>query len=77
MFKVIEFFTDLQDGEYAYEVGDEYPREGLEVTEERINELMGDSNRRGIPLIEEVEEPKVEEPEEAKPKRKPKKSKEE
>lgn len=70
MYKVIEYFTDLHDKEYPYNVGDVFPREGIKVTEERFNELAGSSNRRGIPLIALVEEPKVEEPK-AKPKKAP------
>ena len=56
MYKVIKFFTDLQDGNFAYEVGDTFPRKGLEVTEDRLAELSGSDNRQGQPLIEKVEE---------------------
>ena len=58
MFKVIKFFTDLQDGNYPYEVGDTFPRKGLEVAEERLAELSGSENKQGEPLIKEVKEPK-------------------
>lgn len=58
MFKVIKFFTDLQDGNYPYEVNDTFPRKGLEVTEERLVELSGSENKQGEPLIKEVKEPK-------------------
>ena len=54
MYRVIVKFTDLQDNGRAYNVGDIFPRVGLEVTDERIAELAGDGNRRGIPLIKEV-----------------------
>jgi hypothetical protein len=54
MFRVIEFFTDLQDGNHAYNVGDTFPREGVTVTADRIKELSGTQNKRGIALIEEV-----------------------
>ncbi len=54
MFKVIKHFTDLQDNSFAYHVGDTYPREGFEVSPERLDELSTDKNRRGIPLIEEI-----------------------
>lgn len=54
MYRVIEYFTDLQDGGYAYNVGDEYPREGVAADAERISELSGNKNKRGIPLIQEV-----------------------
>ena len=58
MFKVIKFFTDLQDGNNPYEVGDTFPRKGLEVAEERLAELSGSENKQGEPLMKEVKEPK-------------------
>lgn len=58
MYKVIEFFTDLHDDDHPYEVGDPFPREGVEVTEKRIKELCGSDNKRHMPLIEEVVEEK-------------------
>lgn len=61
MYKVIKHFTDLQDGNFAYQVGDEYPRKGISVLPSRIKELASDKNRQGCPLIEEIPE-KVEEP---------------
>lgn len=64
MYKVLVKFTDLQDNRYAYKAGDIFPREGLKVSVDRINELSTSANRRGIPLIEKIEEPKkTEEPE--------------
>ena len=56
MYKVIKSFTDLQDNNYAYYVGDTFPHNGVEAGAERIAELASDKNRRGIPLIEEVAE---------------------
>ena len=56
MFKVIKYFTDLQDNRHAYHEGDIFPREGLEVSKKRFAELASDKNKRGIPLIEEVVE---------------------
>ena len=59
MYKVIKSFTDLQDNNYAYSVGDTFPHDGVEVDAERIEELASDKNRLGVPLIEEiVEKPK-------------------
>jgi len=55
-YRVIKMFTDLQDKEYAYQVGDTYPREGLSPTDERIAELSSSRNRQGKPLIEAVPE---------------------
>lgn len=61
MYKVIEYFTDLQDKDHAYNVGDTYPRKGLKVTKERIEELSGSENKQKKPLIEEIVEENVEE----------------
>lgn len=60
MYKVIKFFTDLQDGDHPYSVGDTFPREGVAATDERIAELAGCENKQGVPLIQKVEEPKAE-----------------
>ena len=56
MYKVIKSFTDLQDNNYAYYVGDAFPRNGVEVGAERIAGLSSDKNLQGVPLIEEVSE---------------------
>ena len=56
MYKVIKSFTDLQDNNYAYSVGDTFPHNGVEVGAERIAELASDKNRLGVPLIEEIAE---------------------
>lgn len=56
MYKVIKFFTDMQDDNFAYNVGDVFPRENKSVTDERIEELATNQNRRKIPLIKKVEE---------------------
>lgn len=68
MYKVIKSFTDLQDNNYAYYVGDTFPHNGADVDAERIAELASDKNRLGVPLIEEIAE---------KPKRTRKKNEEE
>lgn len=54
MFEVISFFTDLQDGDHRYNVGDVYPRSGLAVTEERYKELASSNNKQHRPLIKYV-----------------------
>ncbi len=54
MYKVLEFFTDLQDDNHAYQPKDVFPRAGFKVSKERLAELSGNDNRRGIPLIKEV-----------------------
>ena len=56
MYKVIKSFTDLQDNNHAYSVGDTFPHNGVEVDAERIAELASDKNRMGVPLIEEIAE---------------------
>ena len=56
MFRVIKYFTDTQDNNFAYNVGDEYPRKGMSVLPSRIKELAGKKNRQGCPLIEEIPE---------------------
>ena len=66
MYRVIKHFTDMQDNNFAYQVGDEYPRKGMSVLPSRIKELASNKNRQGVPLIEEI--PEVEE----KPKKKSK-----
>lgn len=52
MYKVIRYFIDLQDHNHVYNVGDVFPREGLEVTKERLAELAGCNNLQKMPLIE-------------------------
>ena len=77
MYKVTHFFHDLQDSHttkdgtvyHAYNVGDTYPRDGYKPSDDRIKELSGKDNIRGVPLIELVGE--QEKPEKA-PKRKAK-----
>ena len=56
MYKVIKSFTDLQDNNHAYYVGDTFPHNGVDVDAERIAELSSDKNLQGVPLIEEVAE---------------------
>ena len=55
MYKVIKYFTDLKDDNHPYNVGDTFPRKGLEVTSERLKELSGKDNKQGVPLIQLVE----------------------
>ena len=51
----------MQDKDYSYNVGDEYPRNGVKVLASRYKELASSKNRQGVPLIEEIPE-EVEEP---------------
>ena len=57
-YKVIKYFTDLQDNRHPYNVGDIYPREGVKPSDDRIAELAGSENKQGCPLIELVKEAK-------------------
>lgn len=57
MYRVIKYFTDLQDENHPYKEGDTFPRKGLKVSNARIAELSGDGNKQHCPLIEKVEEP--------------------
>lgn len=53
MYIVIEDFFDLQDEYRHYHVGDTFPREGYGVTPNRLDELLGNNNLRGKPVIKE------------------------
>lgn len=55
-YEVVVTFTDLQDGEHLYNVGDEYPRTGYKPSAKRIDELSGANNKRGKPLIKALQE---------------------
>lgn len=56
MYKVVKLFTDLQDNNHKYQVGDEYPRLGLKPSLARIRELSSIENRQKTVLIKEVNE---------------------
>lgn len=56
MYKVLAYFTDMQDNNYPYTEGKPFPRDGLTVSEARLKELSSTNNRRGIKLIEFVED---------------------
>ena len=60
MYRVIKYFTDLQDNNHEYNVGDIYPHNKKKVPASRIKELSTNKNRRGIPLIEKAEGPSEE-----------------
>lgn len=55
-YEVISYFTDLRDYDHAYNVGDEFPRQGVTVSEERIAELSSSNNKQHRPLIKAVED---------------------
>ncbi len=56
MYKVVKYFTDLQDNDHEYNVGDTFPRKGKEVSEARLAELSSKDNKQGVVLIQKVEE---------------------
>ena len=60
MYRVIKFFRDLQDKNHVYHVGDIFPHDGMEVSNDRLAELSTEANRRHVPLIEYVEDEVVE-----------------
>jgi hypothetical protein len=63
MYKVLAYFTDLQDNNHPYNEGDIFPRrDGFTVSEARLEELSSTRNRRGIRLIEFVEEQELPKP---------------
>ena len=77
MYEVIHYFTDSEDGYTAYHTGDAFPREGVSVSDARIDELSGKNNKLGIPLIKKIgakTEPKTEPKEDAPGERKPRKA---
>lgn len=78
VYRVIKHFTDLQDNNYSYIVGDAFPHDGVSVSQERIDELSGPDNRQGVPLIEvdPAFEDEVKETEPKAPKRRTRKKKE-
>ena len=51
-YKVIHRFTDLQDFNHLYNVGDLFPRIGMKVSQSRIDELASCKNKLKTPLIE-------------------------
>lgn len=56
-FLVITPFVDLEDGHYMYRKGDIYPREGLNVSDERIMQLLSNQNKAHKSFLERVAEP--------------------
>lgn len=58
-YQVISKFTDATDNKRLYEVGQTFPRDGIEVSDERINYLLnknGDFKRPFIKFVDEPEE---------------------
>lgn len=57
-YKVLTYFEDLQDNSYPYHPGDQFPRDGKDVSEDRLKELASDKNRRGVKLIQKSRGPR-------------------
>lgn len=55
-YEVIHYFTDLQDFNHPYNVGDTFPRVGMKVSSARLAELSSVDNKQKKPLIKLVEE---------------------
>lgn len=55
-YRVIVRFTDLKDKNYKYNVGDVYPRKGGRTTKKRCAELSSTENKRGVAVIEPIED---------------------
>ena len=51
MYRVLEYFEDLQDKNHIYRAGDYFPRPGFKPSAERLDELASNDNKRGRPLI--------------------------
>lgn len=51
MYVVLTAFVDAQDENHVYYTGDQFPRPGAEVSEERLEELSSNRNRCGVPMI--------------------------
>ena len=58
-YKVIHRFTDLQDFNHLYNVGDVFPRIGMKVSQARIDELASSKNKLKTPLIELEKDKKI------------------
>lgn len=46
----------MTDNNFSYQAGDVFPREGLEVGQDRIDQLLSDKNRLKQAVIEEISE---------------------
>lgn len=53
MWFAIKLPTESQDKDHLYKGGDPFPREGKEVSEDRIKESASSNNVQGQPLIAE------------------------
>ena len=56
-YRVVRYFEDMQDNNHAYNTGDKFPRDGMSVSIDRINELASDQNKQHTVLIVKEDEP--------------------
>ncbi|OME59479.1 hypothetical protein [Paenibacillus odorifer] len=54
MYRVIRKFKDLKHDEYVYQIGDMYPKEGIDVSKARLKELSTTKNKYKKIYIEEI-----------------------
>lgn len=55
-YRAVIDFVDMQDNNHVYKSGDEFPRLGMEVTDARIDELIGSNNKQKRSVIEAYED---------------------
>jgi hypothetical protein len=55
MYEVIKDFVDVQNNNHLYRVGDSFPYNGADVSEDRCAELASTSNRCGVALIKAID----------------------
>jgi hypothetical protein len=53
-YRVVHDFYDLHDHSREYRKGDSFPRPGYEPSAKRLEELAGNANKQGHPLIEKI-----------------------
>lgn len=58
-YRVIQTFVDLCDKHHIYRPGDLFPRDGSDVSADRIAELASANNKMRLPVIEVVAEKSV------------------
>ena len=51
MYKVIEDFKDRFDGGHHYKTGEDFPRDGVDPEESRVQSLLTKANLEGRPFI--------------------------
>ncbi len=57
MYTTLIKFKDAEDG-HLYQIGQDFPFDGREVSQARIKELSSKGNKLKVKIIEEIEKPK-------------------